>query len=111
MPLRVRKLQQMVYSVRVNGRFSDRRAELETAGFDFTPQYGEPQAVLEAFRAYQTKFGDLVVGCHFIVPSESPWPEYTWGFRLGSAAWGIRNMGRHAQLRGALTEMGFPYEK
>ena len=111
MPLRIRKLKQMAYSVRVSGRFSDRRAELETAGFDFTPQYGDPQAVLAAFRAYKTMLKDLNVGSKFIVPSEPPWPEYTWGFRLGKAAQRIRTEGSHAQLKGALTEMGFPYEK
>jgi len=111
MPLRIRKLKQMAYSVRVSGRFSDRRADLETAGFDFTPQYGEPQAVLAAFRAYKSMFGDLNVGRHFIVPSVPPWPEYTWGFRLEAAAKGIRANGHHAQLNGALNEMGFLFDK
>ena len=46
--------------------------------------------ILAALRAHNEVFGDMLVPRYFIVPTESPWPESTWGMQLGNRVRNIR---------------------
>ena len=59
------------------------------------PDEMEWQTVLSAFKTYSSINGNLLIPAVFVVPSSPPWPESTWGLRLGSRVGMIRSRGRY----------------
>lgn len=47
--------------------------------------------IYAALVVYKQLYGDVMVPQHFMVPSEEPWPEATWGIKLGSRVTAIRS--------------------
>jgi hypothetical protein len=70
-------------------------------------------AVLAAFKMYKAAYGDLKVPQRFIVPNMAPWPEISWGYKLGRTVAAIRQTGKlvngtHQTVRREILEgMGF----
>ena len=60
-----------------------RRGWLEAEGFVFNVHELQWEMTLSALRKYKEFEGDNAVPRGFVVPSVSPWPEDTWGMRLG----------------------------
>lgn len=51
------------------------------------------ELIYEAMIVYKNIYNDLFVPQLFVVPKESPWPESTWGLKLGSRVNAIRSHG------------------
>jgi hypothetical protein len=69
----------------------ERRAELDALGFvwdDLERRWEEEHVAL---LAYHEMHGDLQMPRAFVVPSEAPWPEETWGMMLGRRVDQIRH--------------------
>ncbi|KAE9182241.1 hypothetical protein PF002_g27042 [Phytophthora fragariae] len=66
------------------------------------------EKVVSALRAFHQEFGHCNVSEMFTVPSQIPWPEPSWGMRLGNAVQGIRRgiFGVNQDKR-ELEELGF----
>jgi hypothetical protein len=85
----------MANSIRCSGSFvrgnPERKQWLEERGFRFetkdAPRLEDDSrwefSVVPALAAYRDVHGDLNVPFAFVVPSEEPWPEESWGLRLG----------------------------
>ncbi|GMF17183.1 unnamed protein product [Phytophthora lilii] len=70
------------------------RKELEKLGFYLNSNDQKWQeTILPAFKTYHRVYGNCNINTQFIVPDEEPWPESTWGIRLGFIAQNIRNRG------------------
>ena len=75
----------------------DRIAELNAIGF--TAERVNPlhdvdhrfEAIYTALVTYRTLYGDVDVPQHFVVPAIAPWPEVTWGVKLGIRVASIRS--------------------
>jgi hypothetical protein len=71
-------------------------------------------SVVPALAAYRDAHGDLNVPHAFVVPSEEPWPEESWGLRLGLVTDGIRSRGTytrtHPERLQQLEDMGFVFD-
>jgi hypothetical protein len=65
--------------------------------------------ILSALKVHDNLFGDMLVPRYFIVPSEEPWPEPTWGMQLGNRVRNIRAKSAYNQPRfhKILEESGF----
>ena len=92
----------------------ERRAELDALGFvwdDLKRRWEEARAALLAYQQLQ---GDLEVPIAFVVPSEAPWPEETWGLRLGNRVHDIRGsetyVKGHPERRAELDALGFVWD-
>jgi hypothetical protein len=48
------------------------------------------EVIYTALTVYKQVYGDLFVPQHFVVPSAAPWPEVTWGVKLGTRVTAIR---------------------
>lgn len=70
------------------------------------------ELILKALKTHDELFGDLLVPRYFVVPSEHPWPEDTWGMPLGHKVRNIKYRGAYGTLenRKRLREMGFEFE-
>eukprot|EP01041_Mallomonas_annulata_P005528 gene5528-11137_t len=72
------------------------------------------EIIHEALVSYKNKYGDLFVPQAFIVPSCSPWPESTWGVKLGARVNAIRSQGtlvsNFPERRKILEDIGFSWE-
>lgn len=84
--------------IRAISAFSDYvdrdRKELEKLGFYLNSNDQKWQeTILPAFETYHRVYGDCNIAALFIVPEEDPWPQSTWGIRLGYIAQNIRNRG------------------
>ena len=55
--------------------------------------YQWAHVVFPALKTYKHTLGDLNIAKSFVVPSEAPWPEKSWGSKLGSVVDGIRSCG------------------
>ena len=70
--------------------------------------------VYQALLTYKELKGDLLVPQAFIVPSEEPWPEFTWGLKLGARVNAIRSQGtlvaNSPERRDMLDQIGFEWE-
>jgi hypothetical protein len=64
-----------------------------------------------ALRTYKDVYGDLLVPQPFAVPSKAPWPQETWGLRLGARVNAVRSQGTFVNAnpdrRQALDDLGF----
>ncbi|KAE8888694.1 hypothetical protein PF005_g7288 [Phytophthora fragariae] len=114
--LRGYQLGKQVVRIRRNGRSSvdaiDVLPELEGIGFKFNAfESYFVDRVLPALEVYAEIFGDTHVPQGFIVPSESRWPQPSWGTKLGHTVRNIRNRHQHSQqvemYRDRLEEIGF----
>lgn len=65
--------------------------------------------ILSALKVHNNLFGDMLVPRYFVVPSEEPWPEPTWGMQLGNRVRNIRAKSAYNQSRfhTILEESGF----
>merc|ERR1711871_1042305 len=79
LPAREEKLNRLGFVWEETGRalFSKKRFEM----------------VYQALLTYKDLKGDLLVPQAFVVPSEEPWPEFTWGLKLGARVNAIRSQG------------------
>eukprot|EP00937_MAST-01D_sp_MAST-1D-sp2_P002301 g2301.t1 len=95
----------------LGGRFPERLAALSEMGFVWDDNERRWQNVLMALRAYSEIYGDLEVAKTFVVPANAPWPEPSWGMKLGSRVSDIRSVGAYGagstEKRAALDELGF----
>ncbi|GMF10812.1 unnamed protein product [Phytophthora lilii] len=114
--LRGYHLGKQVVKVRRGGRdnadVADVLAELEALGFKFNAfESYFVDRVLPALEVYAEIYGDTHVPQGFIVPSESTWPQPSWGAKLGHTVRNIRNRHQHAQqveiYRDRLEKIGF----
>jgi hypothetical protein len=93
----------MANSIRCRGYFvsdnPERKQWLEERGFRFETKDSSRMeddnrwdfSVLPALAAYRGMHGDLNVPQPFVVPSEEPWPEESWGLSLGKVTNAIRS--------------------
>ena len=106
------KLGATVNSIRGGHTYKDRRQDLESIGFDYSPQrivYGYA-SLRSALLRYKEKYGDLIVSCGFIVPADDvTWPEETWGLKLGVTVSQIRGGRDYRDHRQDLESIGFNY--
>jgi hypothetical protein len=49
------------------------------------------EVIYAALTVYKQLHGDLFVPQQFVVPSTPPWPEVTWGVKLGTRVTAIRS--------------------
>ena len=65
--------------------------------------------VYKALLVHQQLFGDLLVPRYFVVPRKDPWPEETWGMRLGINVQNIRSKTsyNHPTFHQLLLDIGF----
>ncbi|KAL3660938.1 hypothetical protein V7S43_013955 [Phytophthora oleae] len=114
--LRGYQLGKNVVRVRRNGRGSadvaDILPELEALGFKFNAfESYFVDRVLPALEVYAKIYGDTHVPQGFIVPSDSTWPEPSWGAKLGHTVRNIRHRHQHAPhvelYRERLEKIGF----
>ena len=91
-------------NIRCQGHFvrdnPERKQWLEERGFRFETKFAPKLeddnrwewecSVLPALAAYRDVHGDLNVFHAFVVPSEKPWPEESWGLPLGKVISSIR---------------------
>ena len=111
------KLGRQVGAIRNSGRHvhavPERRAELDALGFvwdEYERRWEEARAALLAYKEVR---GDLVVQKQFVVPSQPPWPEDTWGVRIGRRIDGIRrgeHVEGHPERRAELDALGFVWD-
>lgn len=51
------------------------------------------EVIISALLVYEGMYGDMYVPQSFVVPEESPWPESSWGVKLGARVNAIRSQG------------------
>jgi hypothetical protein len=59
---------------------------------------------------YKRIYGNMLVPSNFVIPSNSEWPELSWGFKLGITVCRIRGGKCLTERRKDLTELGFIFE-
>jgi hypothetical protein len=71
-------------------------------------------SVVPALAVYRDAHGDLNVPKPFVVPSVEPWPEESWGLRLGLVTNAIRSRDaytrNHPERLHQLKDMGFVFD-
>ncbi|KAI9913588.1 hypothetical protein PsorP6_005642 [Peronosclerospora sorghi] len=97
------KLGRHVYMVR-SGQYATHveasKSELETLGFTFCVNDKIwLDRIYPALKTFASHYGHCDVAQDFIVPSESPWPHASWGFKLGDAVKNIRRGAYAAQVQ------------
>jgi hypothetical protein len=116
----------MALHIRCHGTFvrdnPERKQWLEERGFRFdtkeAPRLEHDNrwqlSVLPALTAYRDAHGDLNVPRPFVVPSEEPWPEESWGLKLGKVTNAIRSAGAYTRTNPErlqqLEDMGFVFD-
>jgi hypothetical protein len=106
------KLGVAVKGIRVHGNYVDKRADLESIGFDYSSQSSRHgyDRIKAALLTYQVLFDDMLVPKSFVVPADDvAWPEETWSIPLGSLVSNIRCGGSHVDKRADFKSMGFDY--
>jgi hypothetical protein len=70
--------------------------------------------VMPALAAYRDVHGDLNVPKSFVVPPEEPWPEESWGLKLGRVTDAIRSKGTYTRNQPErlqqLEDVGFVFD-
>jgi virulence-associated protein VapD len=102
----------VVNSIRRGNSHIDKRADLESIGFDYSSQslYHEYDMIKTALLTYQVLNDDMLVPKRFVVPTDDvTWPEEAWGIPLGTAVSNIRRGNSHVDKRADLGSMGFDY--
>lgn len=93
----------LVLAIREKEKFvfgrTDRVRRLNKLGFQWEEnkrdQYSKKRfdIVYSALVVYKELYSDLYVPQSFVVPTEQPWPEETWGLKLGARVNAIRAQG------------------
>ncbi|KAG7377654.1 hypothetical protein PHYPSEUDO_011176 [Phytophthora pseudosyringae] len=98
-----------VYMVR-SGKYAtqarDSREELDGLGFSFRlvdKVWGE--SIFPALEVFSAQYGHGDVWQDFVVPSEEPWPEDSWGLKLGDTVKNIRRGAYDSQVQAARKEL------
>ncbi|TMW61552.1 hypothetical protein Poli38472_012743 [Pythium oligandrum] len=91
-----------VNSLRVNRSYSEQIARdadrLNEIGFVWNVREDKwKEVVRPSLEVFAQQHGHCRVERAFVVPSEAPWPEKAWGFRLGHAVNHIRSKGSYAK--------------
>jgi hypothetical protein len=103
-------------NIRSNGNFATQieRDAPRLDAIDFVwrrDEYQWTRRILPSLEVFHRLEGHSDVPIKFVVPSESPWPESSWGSKLGQVLSSIRLQGTYARLveRDAerLMELGF----
>lgn len=100
---------------------TDREQKLNDLGFSWeltTPraQFSKKrfEIIFTALNIYKQLKGDLLIPQVFVVPEEEPWPEETWGLKLGARVNSIRGQGtlitNFPDRRALLDEIGFIWD-
>jgi hypothetical protein len=88
--------------------------QLEALRFVWDMREWQWQCALQSLEAYRGVHGDLEVSRPFVVPSEAPWPEDTWGMKLGHKVNNIRgreqHVKHHPERRAELDALGFVWD-
>jgi hypothetical protein len=116
----------MANKIRCQGQYvrdnPERKQWLEERGFRFNtkeaPRLEDDNrwecSVVPALAAYRDANGDLNVPQSFVVPSEEPWPEGSWGLKLGGVISSIRSRGTYTRTNPErlqkLEDMGFMFD-
>lgn len=85
-----------VYEKMIAGN-PERRRLLADLGFSFEKASRSHDAnkrfenIYAALVTYKQLYGNVLVPQHFIVPAEEPWPEVSWGIKLGARVTAIRS--------------------
>jgi hypothetical protein len=119
-------LGKMAAHIRCQGCFvsdnPERKQWLEERGFRFDTKDAPKLeydnrwefSVLPALASYRDAYGGLNVPRPFVVPSEEPWPEDSWGLKLGIVTNAIRSKGvytrNHPERLQQLKDMGFVFD-
>ena len=104
----------IVHGIRGGSRYTEKKAELLSIGFDYSSQkaiygYNLTKVALLKYKHISGK-GDMRVPYNFIVPeNDEKWPEETWGMNLGVLVNNIKG-GNYADKRDDLLQIGFSYE-
>lgn len=71
------------------------------------------EAIVESFRAYRDKFGDVEVPNNFVIPVNEEWPQNIQGLKFGREIHLIRSMSKYVrgntQRRRFLQSFGFDF--
>ena len=106
------KLGAVVSQIRAGNNYREHREELESIGFDYSPQvivYGYVLAK-SALLKYKEIHGDMLVKTSFIVPADDlTWPEETWGMKLGATMSQIRSGNIFRDHHDELESIGFDF--
>ena len=72
------------------------------------------EMIYRALVTYRELFGNLLIPQVFVVPSQEPWPEESWGLKLGARVNAIRSQGtlvdESPERRELLDALGFSWE-
>jgi hypothetical protein len=103
----------LVNSIRAGKSYANKRADLESIGFDFNPQqtrYGY-EVIKAALLKYKDINGNMLVPQTFVVPADDiKWPEgEMWGMNLGFVVMDIRAGNSHVNKREDLESIGFDF--
>eukprot|EP00596_Hydrurales_sp_CCMP1899_P009888 CAMPEP_0119053430 /NCGR_PEP_ID=MMETSP1177-20130426/74426_1 /TAXON_ID=2985 /ORGANISM="Ochromonas sp, Strain CCMP1899" /LENGTH=589 /DNA_ID=CAMNT_0007033385 /DNA_START=46 /DNA_END=1815 /DNA_ORIENTATION=- len=112
------RLGRLVHRIRGLQTHKDKKEELLTMGFHYDSQkrdYGWEKVKL-GLQKYMDIYGDLLVQCKFIVPSEGTpesgvWPEGTHDMKIGKLVHDIRHKACYREKESELLELGFVFEK
>jgi hypothetical protein len=101
-----------VMSIRGGKSHVDKRADLESIGFNYTSQSlrHRYELVKVALLAYKDLNGDMLVPQIFVVPTDDmTWPKETWGMNLGTVVSSIRAGTSYVGQREDLESIGFDF--
>ena len=108
------KLGRQVVMVRAGSyatQVRDSRTELEDLGFSFRlSDKAWAESIFPALVVFSEQYGHCNVGQDFVVPSKEPWPQDSWGMKLGSTVKNMRRGAFDAQVhafRKELDALGF----
>ena len=84
-----------VHNLRARGaaKYPERLALLKDLGFVWDPSAAAFDLLCVGLEAFKAAHGHTRVPQLFVVPSEPPWPQACWGFKLGSLVSSVRTRG------------------
>ncbi|CAK4232502.1 unnamed protein product [Aphanomyces euteiches] len=92
---------------------ADKKAELDALGFVWNAHDVNWAKQLAALTTYRRLYGHTNVPRFFVVPQEQePWPQDTWGMKLGFVVHNIRTKvsGMAAERKAQLQAVGFQWD-
>ena len=121
------KLGVRVAAIRSAGRYvkdhPERKTDLDNLGFEWRLRDSTKKVVddlfeqvYEALVCYKQEIDEeLSVPIDFIVPSDAPWPEITWGLTLGAHVQSVRDKDKlvygNEEREQRLNDLGFQWEE
>ena len=120
------KLGMKLSTIRTTGRFikqfPERRAYLDSLGFEWSLRevqkekdvFDDMVLAMASYRKFVDKSDSITIPPGFIVPSEDPWPQSTWGLNLGNYAESLhkrdKNINLNEDREQKLNDIGFVIE-